>query len=276
MIFWQLANTIVLTAHESANEGVQYAEHGESTESGQLHIPNLLTFINESFAHHYQVIFFALLMALFMIICGFILYRKRQLIPGPFQNFVEMLFEWLYDMVYAMLGEETDRYMPFLATLFIYIWFMNLMGLIPLLTSPTSAINATGGLALTVFLYVQFTAITRLGPLKYLHHLAGEPNSGVTWGLVIINLPLHIVGEFVKPVSLALRLFGNILGEDILIAAMLSLGITFLALFGSPVGFPFQVPFYFLAMLTSTIQALVFTMLSTSYIMMVVPHHEEH
>jgi F-type H+-transporting ATPase subunit a len=276
MILWKLANTLVLTAQQGASEGVEYVEHGESTESGKLHIPNILTFISESFAHHYEILFFALLMALMMVIAAFVLYRKRQMIPGPFQNLVEMLFEWLYDLVYAMLGEETDRYVPFIATLFMYIWFMNLMGLIPGLTSPTSAINATAALAITVFLYVQFIAMTRLGPLKYLHHLAGEPNSGVTWALVIINLPLHVVGEFVKPMSLALRLFGNILGEDILIAAMLMLGIMFLGIFGSPIGFPFQVPFYFLAMLTSTIQALVFAMLATSYIMMVVPHHEEH
>jgi F-type H+-transporting ATPase subunit a len=149
------------------------------------------------------------------------------------------------------------------------------MGLIPFLISPTSAINVTAALAITVFLYVQYTAFTRLGPLKYFHHLAGEPTSVITWCLAVINLPLHIIGEFVKPMSLALRLFGNILGEDILIAAMVVLGIMFLGIFGSPIGFPFQVPFYFLAMLTATIQALVFTMLATSYIMMVVPHHED-
>lgn len=276
MILWKLANTLVLTAQHATNEGADYVEHGESAESGKPHIPNILTFISESFAHHYEILFFALLMALILIVCALVLYKKRQLIPGPFQNFVEMLFEWLYDMVYSMLGDETDRYIPFLSTLFVYIWFMNLMGLIPFLSSPTSAINATAALAITVFLYVQFTALTRLGPLKYLHHLAGEPTSGVTWALSVINLPLHIIGEFVKPMSLALRLFGNILGEDILIAAMLVLGIMFLGIFGSPIGFPFQIPFYFLAMLTSTIQALVFTMLSTSYIMMVVPHHEGH
>jgi F-type H+-transporting ATPase subunit a len=271
MILWQLANTVVLTAQHAAGEG---AGHGEGAESGVPHIPNILTFVSESFAHHYQVLFFAFLMALIMVVCGLVLYKKRQLIPGPFQNVVEMIFEWLYDMIYAMLGDETDRYVPFLVTLFLYILFMNLMGLIPFLLSPTSAINVTASLAITVFLYVQYTALTRLGPLKYLHHLAGEPTSVITWCLAVINLPLHIIGEFVKPTSLALRLMGNIFGEDILIAAMVLLGIMFLGLFGSPIGFPFQLPFYFLAMLTSTIQALVFTMLATSYIMMVVPHHE--
>ena len=274
-MFWKLLNTTILTAQGAAQQAADHAGPGKTAEAEKPHIPNILTFISESFAHHYEVIFFALLMAVILIIGAMLVYRKRQLIPGPFQNFVEMLFGWLYDLIHAMLGKETDRYIPFLATLFVYIWFMNLMGLVPFLHSPTAAINTTAALAITVFLYVQYTALTRLGPLKYLHHLAGEPNSAITWSLAVINLPLHIISEFVRPMSLALRLFGNIMGEDILIAAMVGLGIMFLGIFGSPIGFPFQVPFYFLAMLTSTIQALVFTMLSTSYIMMVLPH-EEH
>jgi len=85
-----------------------------------------------------------------------------------------------------------------------------------------------------------------------------------------------VIGELAKPFSLALRLFGNITGEDILIAAFVSLGIMFMGLFHSPIGFPFQIPFILLAMLTSTIQALVFTMLSTIYFFMVLPHEEHH
>jgi F-type H+-transporting ATPase subunit a len=207
-----------------------------------------------------------------LIIGALVVHKKRQMIPGPFQNFIEMLIEGLYNLIYSMLGKETDRYIPFLGTLFLYIWIMNLIGIIPFLHAPTSALNLTASLAITVFLYVQYTALTRLGPGKYFFHLMGDPHSGVEWALVPINLPLHIIGEFVKPFSLSLRLFGNILGEDILIATMISLGVLSLSVFGSPVGIPFQLPFYFLALLTSTIQALVFTMLSTAYLMMVLPH----
>lgn len=275
MMFGKMFTGLIVATQKAAEHAAEGGEHAEQAGGGKPHIPNILTFISESFAHHYEVLFFALLMALVLVIGSIILYRQRRLIPGPFQNFVEMLFTWLYDLVEPMLGKYTDRYIPFLATLFIYIWFMNLMGLVPFLHSPTANLNMTASLAITVFIYVQFTAITRLGPLKYLHHLAGEPSSGVTWALSVINLPLHVIGEFVKPMSLSLRLFGNIMGEDILIAAMVLLGVMLLGMFGSPVGFPFQLPFYFLAMLTSTIQALVFTMLSTAYIMMVLPH-EEH
>jgi F-type H+-transporting ATPase subunit a len=209
------------------------------------------------------------------MVLSFIVYSKRTMIPGPFQNAVEMIFESLYNLVYSMLGKNTDRYIPFLGTLFIYIWCMNMSGIVPLMHAPTSNVNMTGALALTVFLYVQYTAIIRLGIAKYLYHLAGEPTSGVTWGLVILNFPLHVFGEFVKPFSLAVRLFGNIFGEDTLIAVMISLGIVALSFVHSPVGIPFQLPFYFLSLLLGTIQALVFTLLSTSYILMVLPH-EEH
>jgi len=269
-----LLDFVVLTA-EHAVEAVDSAEVAGAHGSGTTHIPTFLTFISKSFAEHYGVLFFALLTALLLMIVATLAVRKKAMIPGALQNAAEMIVEALYDLIYPMLGRETERYLPFLGTLFVYIWFMNLLGLVPFFLSPTAAINMTAALAISVFLYVQFTAFTRLGPLRYLYHLAGQPDSAVTWAMVIINLPLHIISEFVRPVSLALRLFGNIFGEDILIATMVSLGVTLMAIFKVPVGVPFQLPFYFLAMLTSTIQALVFTMLSTAYIMMALPHHEE-
>lgn len=245
-------------------------------ESGIPEIPSFLTFISESFAEHYSVPVFALITALALVIVATLAVRKRALIPGALQNAAEMIVETLYDLIYPMLGKDTNRYLPFLGTLFVYILFMNLLGLVPFFHSPTAAINMTGALAISVFLYVQYVALTRLGPLKYLHHLAGEPNSAVTWAMTIINFPLHVISEFVRPVSLALRLFGNIFGEDILIAMMAWMGVQLMGMIKIPVGLPFQVPFYFLAMLTSTIQALVFTMLSTAYIMLALPHEEEH
>ena len=277
MILYKLLNNVILTTEKVVEHASEHAaEAGEhASGGGQAHIPNILTFINESFAHHYEVVIFAMFMSLVLIIGALVVNKKRQMIPGPYQNFVEMLIEGLYDLISGMLGKEARRYVPFLGTLFIYIWFMNMSGIIPFFHAPTAALNMTASLAITVFLYVQYTAFTRLGPGKYFFHLMGDPGSVVEWCLVPINLPLHIIGELVKPVSLSLRLFGNILGEDILIATMVLLGIMSLSMFGSPVGIPFQLPFYFLALLTSTIQALVFTMLSTAYFMMVLPH-EEH
>jgi len=183
--------------------------------------------------------------------------------------------EALYNMVVSVMGKKyAMKYTPFLGTLFIYIWFMNMIGMVPFFKSSTSAINTTAALAITVFLYVQYTAFRKLGPWGYLHHLMGSPKDVVTWVLAPLNLVIHLIGELAKPTSLALRLFGNVTGEDILIAAFVSLGIMFMGMFGSPIGFPFHVPFIFLALLTSTIQALVFAMLSTIYFSLVMPHED--
>ncbi len=93
---------------------------------------------------------------------------------------------------------------------------------------------------------------------------------------VPIMFPVHVLGEIARPASLSLRLFGNVTGEDVLLYAFTSLGVAALAFMHSPVGIPFQVPFIFLAFLTSFIQALVFTLLSTIYILLMLPHdHKE-
>jgi F-type H+-transporting ATPase subunit a len=259
----------ILTTSETTHKVVEKGQE----ESHEL--PNLLTFINKSFAHHYDALVYAGIVSLMMITVAIITYRRRQMIPGKLQNLVEMILEALDNLFFTVMGKEGRKYTPFLGTLFLYIWFMNLIGLVPFFKSSTSSINTTAALAITVFLYVQYTGIRRLGVWGYFHHLLGSPSDAVTWGLAPINLPIHIVGELARPFSLALRLFGNITGEDILIAAFVSLGIMFMGMFGSPIGFPFQVPFILLAMLTSTIQALVFTMLSAIYFFMVMPH-EEH
>jgi len=94
--------------------------------------------------------------------------------------------------------------------------------------------------------------------------------------MVIILLPVHLITEIAKPVTLAVRLFGNITGEDVLVAAFAMLGLLMLSFVHSPVGVPVSVPFIFLGILLSTIQALVFAMLSTIYFLLMLPHKEGH
>jgi F-type H+-transporting ATPase subunit a len=189
---------------------------------------------------------------------------------------VEYAVEMLYDFVVGILGPKYGpRYVPYLGTLFIYILAMNLFGLIPFMDSPTSSLNVTVGLALCTFLYVQYTGIRELGALGYVDHMAGSPRSAISWCMVPIMLPVHLIGELAKPVSLSCRLFGNVFGEDMLLVAFTSLGVATLSFVHSPVGIPWQFPFLVLALLTSTIQALVFTVLSTIDLLLMLPH-EEH
>ncbi|HEY3217370.1 MAG TPA: F0F1 ATP synthase subunit A [Candidatus Eisenbacteria bacterium] len=274
------ASTPAVTAAPSAPT----AGHGEPGEEGPQKFANLLTVLSRAFPeapwarflHHYEVVIFSLLVAFLVCLVAYLASRRAELIPKPFQNAVEAVVEALNDFIVGILGPRYGpRYVPFLGTLFIYILAMNLFGLIPFMDSPTSNLNVTVGLALVVFVYAQTIGIRELGVVGYIDHLAGNPRTAISWGLVPLMLPIHVMGELAKPISLSCRLFGNIFGEDMLLVAFVTLGITTLSFLHLPIGLPLQLPFLFLALLTSTLQALVFTVLSTIYFLLMLPH-EEH
>jgi F-type H+-transporting ATPase subunit a len=201
--------------------------------------------------------------------------------PTRTQIAIEAFVEALEGFICGILGPENGRrYLPFLGSMFIFIMIANLQGLVPLLAPPTASFLVTITLGLATFTVVQFTAMTKLGPLKYLYHLAGEPKGAIGWCMVPLFLPLEIIGTLSKPVSLALRLFGNMLGKDILFGAFLGMGIGLVGAFSKElshfIGIPFTIPFYALGILFSIIQALVFTVLSCIYVLMVLPHDHSH
>ncbi len=251
--------------------------------SGQPELPNFVTLLYQKysekafvqFLHTWENLVFSLLVVAFLGTIAYLASRKSRLIPEGLQNFVEYCVESLDNFVCGVLGPKGRRFTPFLGTLFIYIICMNLLGLLPIMKSPTSNINTTVALAICVFFYVQYTGIRSFGILGYLSHLSGEPKDVVGWVLVPLNLPIHLLEEFIKPLSLSVRLFGNIMGEDILVAVFVGLGVASLSFLKAPIGLPLQVPFIFLNILFATIQALVFTLLSTIYFSLMMPH-EQH
>jgi F-type H+-transporting ATPase subunit a len=262
-------------------------EHAAAASEGAPEIPNAITIVSQyvhgpfiSFLHHYENIIFAFAVATFLSVLSYAASHNRTLIPGKLQNLMEIIVEGLDNFVQGILGPEGRRFTPFLGTLFIYIWCMNMAGLIPGLMSPTggkNGVNITVSMAVCVFFYVQWVGLRTQGVWGYIDHLMGNPRSVIQWILVPLNLPVHIIGELAKPLSLSLRLFGNITGEDVLLAAFVGLGLAATSFLHSPVGLPLHVPFIFLALLTGTIQALVFALLSTVYFAMVmIEHHEEH
>lgn len=211
--------------------------------------------------------------------------RKRALIPGRAQAAVEIVIEGLRNFFLGVLGEKHGpRYVPFLIALFIFIWANNLMGLVPLMKASTNAFQTNIALGLCVFVYVQYTGLRYNGLRKYLLHLMGNPKGVVMWALSPLMLALEIVGELIKPISLSLRLFGNVLGEDILLAVFALLGLGVTAAMTSSIGvehpiigIPLHTPFMFLALLTSTIQALIFSLLACVYVLLMLPHEDgEH
>ncbi|TFH64821.1 MAG: F0F1 ATP synthase subunit A [Candidatus Zixiibacteriota bacterium] len=273
----------ILTMAEGAGRAAadtvaHVAKHGESSAP---ELPNILQMLYLGFGdafknlYHWENIFFAFAVLAFLCIVSLRIYTKRQPLPGKLQNLAEMIVEALDNFFTSILGHHARRYTPFLGTLFIYILLMNWIGMIPFLKSPSSYATIPVSLALIVFVYVQYTGFRRLGVWGWVFHIMGSPKDAVSWALVPLNLPIHLIGELAKPLSLSLRLFGNITGEDVLIAAFTGLGVMVLSFAHLPIGIPLQLPFYFLGLLMSTIQALVFASLATIYISMMLPH-EEH
>ena len=267
---------------------VEAAQHhaqaqAAQAEQGLKELSNWITLVSENwhgrpwadFLHRWENVVFAWTVGLILILLAFLGTRKKKEIPGPFQNFLEAVAEGLENFFTEVLGKRGKKHIPFVGTLFLYILCQNLFGLVPAMKSPTSNLNTTVALAVTVFCYVQGTALMENGILGYIDHLMGSPRDPIGWIMVTLNFPLHILEELIKPLSLSLRLFGNILGEDSLIAAFVTLGIAALAFFHIPAGLPLQFPFMLLALLTGTIQALVFSLLSTIYISLMLPHPEE-
>jgi len=226
------------------------------------------------------------------ILAGFFISIGRSLRdrdPTRRQLLAEMILGGLYNLFREILGPDARRFTPYLGTLFLFILLNNWSGLIPLGFSSTSSLaNTTLGLGLMTFIYVQYTGIRDNGIGGYLYHFAGQPKSGLEWGFSILIFPLEVLGELIRPISLSLRLFGNIYGEETLIAVMVILGTQFMQFllgmlgdWGVTIGhflpgFPFHFPFYFLVLIASTVQALVFTLLSAVYISLMLPHgHEE-
>ncbi len=264
-----------------ASSGGKAAAEGGGEKVPEL--PNLFELLHEAFPEagwarwlfHWQNPIFSSLVIVLLCVIAAKAYRQRAMIPGPLQNAVEAVVEAFSNFILGILGPRGRSYIPFLGTLFLYIWWNNLLGLVPFGKSATSVFTTTVSLGICVFCYVQFTGITKLGLKGYLHHLIGSPSDVIGWCMVPLMLPLHLIEEVSKPLSLSLRLFGNIMGEDVLLGVFAMLGVSMLAFLKLPIGVPLHLPFIFLAVLLSTIQALVFTLLSTIYFLQMLPH-EEH
>ena len=215
-------------ATHAADTVAHAAEHGES---GVPELPNFIAMLyhgfGEAFAdwYHWENIIFAFIVLVFLCLLSLRVYANRTMMPGKLQNAVEMIVEGLFNFFSSILGKDAAKYTPFLGTLFIYILLMNWMGILPLFKSPSSSATITVSLALIVFVYAQYTGFRRLGVAGWVFHMMGEPRSAISWALVPLNLPIHLIGELAKPLSLSLRLFGNITGEDVLIAAFTGVGI---------------------------------------------------
>jgi F-type H+-transporting ATPase subunit a len=204
--------------------------------------------------------------------------RRMARVPTRLQAFCEMIVEGLSNFFHGVLGDAAPRYVPLLGSLFLYILVMNWWAQIPGMQAATSRLSTTAALGIFVFLVTHYEGIRHAGPFGHLKHLAGGdfPDLPLAvriplWGLMF---PLHVIGELARPLSLSLRLFGNIMGEDILIAVIISMGAFIMQQIYLPI--PLHFPLILLGLLAGLLQALVFALLSSIYIGGAVGAFEEH
>lgn len=174
--------------------------------------------------------------------------------PSGWPVAAELLVEHFEDLMHDMFGCNPRPYTPLIVTLALFIGAANLLGLVPGLHSPTADFSTTAALAIVVFCAVPFYGIRARGLRGYLGHYL-EPTP--------LLLPFEIITEFSRTLALAVRLFGNMMSEDLIIAVLLSLA-----------GLLVPVPIMMLAVLTSVVQAYIFAVLTVVYLSAAVRAHD--
>lgn len=181
-----------------------------------------------------------------LISAAYFISSRLKTTPGTVQHIVEYFIVSIDNLIKTMIGKETNRFLPLVATLALMIGTANLMGIIPGMIPPTHDINTPLAFALVVFFSVPYFGIRVLGFKQYSSHYFSPS---------IVFFPIHLVSEFTRVISLTFRLFGNIIGEEIIIAVLFVLTPLFL-----------PVPMLVFSLFTGILQAFIFTVLTIVYI----------
>ncbi len=171
------------------------------------------------------------------------------------QNLMEVILSNVRSEIGEIAKDGADHYFPFIGTLFLFILFSNILTFIPGYVAPTSALTTTSALAVMVFFAVPIFGITKLGVIEYLKEYF-RPN--------VIFFPFHVMGEFSRTLALAVRLFGNLMSHEKVIAILLAV---------TPLFFP--IVMQALGLLIGLIQAYIFAILAMVYIASASQSHEE-
>ena len=209
-----------------------------------------------NFEVHAQVLITSWIVIGILLIFAFVSTRTLETVPTGSQNFVEYVLEFIRDLTRTQIGEEEYRpWVPFIGTMFLFIFVSNWSGalfpwkLIELphgeLAAPTNDINTTVALALLTSVAYFYAGLNKKGLSYFGKYIQPTP----------VLLPINILEDFTKPLSLSFRLFGNILADELVVAVLISL---------VPLVVP--IPMIFLGLFTSAIQALIFATLAAAYI----------
>ncbi len=218
--------------------------------------PDMIVFWSSGpFSLNATIVFTWLVMALLVLTVW--LTTRRLSVEPPVsrgQHLLEIVVTYMRDQIREITLQEPDRYLPFIGTLFLFISVSNLLSIVPGYDPPTGSLSTTAALAICVFFAVPVFGIAQHGLLGYLKHYT-QPT--------VFMLPFHIIGELSRTLSMAVRLFGNIMSGTMVIGILLSI---------TPLFVP--IVMHVLGLLIGLVQAYIFTVLATVYIASAARAHE--
>lgn len=219
--------------------------------------PDLIVFLKiGDFTLNATIVFTWIVMGLLVITAW---YATRRLSVEPplshWQNLLEIVITYIREQIREITLQQPDRYLPFLGTLFLFIAVSNMLAIVPGYSPPTGSLSTTAALAICVFLAVPVYGIARDGFIGYLKHYS-QPT--------VFMIPFHIINELSRTLSMAVRLFGNIMSGSMILAILLSI---------TPLFVPIVMEV--LEMLIGLVQAYIFAVLATVYIASAARVHEE-
>ena len=210
----------------------------------------------EHFAHTYPHIIYSWVVMIILVVLGIIAAKSVNLVPTKVQNVMEILISGIEEFMVEITGEEGRWLFPLAATVFLYIFIGNLIGLVPGFFPPTANLNTTLSCALVVVIFTHVIGVKYHG-IKYIKHFLGP-----VWWMVPLIFPIEIIGHLARILSLTFRLFGNMMGHELVLTILFGLA----GLFFAPL------PIMVLGIFVALVQAFVFFLLSIMYFTGAIEH----
>ncbi|MGD9017503.1 MAG: F0F1 ATP synthase subunit A [Desulfobacterales bacterium] len=201
------------------------------------------------FAHAYPHVIYTWVVMTLLVVSGWIAAKSVSLIPGKAQNVFELVVSGIENFMVDITGEEGRWLFPLVATIFIYIFIGNLIGLVPGFFPPTADLNTTASCALVVVIFTHIIGVKYHGP-AYIKHFLGP-----VWWMIPIIFPIEVIGHLARILSLSFRLFGNMMGHELVLGILFFLAGAFFA----------PLPIMALGIFVALVQAFVFFLLSVMY-----------
>ncbi len=201
------------------------------------------------FAHSYPHVIYSWVIMTFLIVMGAIASKGMSMVPSKTQNVFEVIISGIEDFMITVTGEEGRWLFPVAATVFLYVFVCNISGLIPGFFPPTASLNTTLSCALPVVIFTHIIGIKYHGA-KYIKHFLGP-----VWWMIPLIFVIEIIGHTARILSLTFRLFGNIMGHELVLGILFGLAGAFFA----------PLPIMALGIFVSFVQAFVFFLLSIMY-----------